>query len=635
MKTADSCRMGDTEDFWDRGRESPVEWLRDAVYLGLIYAGVQLLIQNEPRVEFIAPPWLFLISGGLLVVTTIHEVGHTLAAWLLGFRFRAINIGPLTIVKDDFGHRHVRFEWRRLLNNGGYGAAVPVSEKHIRSTEMMVVFAGPFASLNASLMCWFVSLKAPGTPMQDYWGLPAVLAILFAADFATNLLPIGYSDGSMLWHLLLWTKHGQDLYASLLASKTHEDAIRCLATQDFAGEVQLRQKALDQMLTRNVPPSVQLGHAYQTLAVAQLNHWQLNEAAESLQESLAVFGRCRGGDPVGEANSWNGLATIHRMRHNPEETLRAQDSAMDSFERARAGNLDRMSQAGVAAEIAQLHASAGRYEEGILEARRALALLPDGAKYLFLRATFLRFRMRCEAGLGNAEQATETTLEATRILRSPEIPTPDRPRAASELGNLGLAVWSAGGCNPAELVRHSIEALEKHGGSSRAVGLRIALAAVLRSEGRVGDAETALPPEADIEPKHRKIFLEERAAIYLETGRVREGLAESRAALELADDNPAELGPAQANLAEFLLADGNIAEAKAFARRACNQLLPIRHPGAADALVTLALIGPNESAGPMIEEAIELIRKAPLLERGSKDRALDGITRRLQSNAEQ
>src|ERR1700726_3931252 len=56
-----------------------------------------------------------------------------------------------------------------------------------------------------------------------------------------------------------------------------------------------------------------------------------------------------------------------------EETLRAQDSAMDSFERARAGNLDFMSQAGVAAEIAQLHASAGRYEEGILEARRALA----------------------------------------------------------------------------------------------------------------------------------------------------------------------------------------------------------------------------------------------------------------------
>ncbi len=92
-------------------------------------------------------------------------------------------------------------------------AAVPVSENHIRSSEMIVVFAGPFAWLNASLLCWFVSLKATGTPLQDYWGLAAVLAIMFAADFATNLLPIGYSDGSMLWHLLLWTKHGQDLCA--------------------------------------------------------------------------------------------------------------------------------------------------------------------------------------------------------------------------------------------------------------------------------------------------------------------------------------------------------------------------------------------------------------------------------------
>ncbi len=387
-------------------------------------------------------------------------------------------------------------------------------------------------------------------------------------------------------------------------------------------------------MTRNVPPSVQLGHAYQTLAFAQLNHGQVNEAEETLKESLAVFERCRGGDPAGEANSWKGLATIHRMRHNPEETLRALDSAMGSFEGARAGILDRVSQAGVAAEIAQLHASAGRYEEGLLEAHRALELLPDGPKYLLLRATFLRFRMRCEVGLGHAAQATETTLEATRILRSPEIPTPDGPRAASELANLGLAVWSAGGCNPTELLRYSIEALEKHGGSSRAAGLRIALAAVLRSEGRVGDAETALPPEAEVEPEQRKIFLEERAAIYLETGRVRDGLAESRAALELTDDHPAELGPAQANLAEFLLADGNVAEAEAFARRACDQLLPMRHPGAADALVTLALIGPNESAGALIEEANKLIRNAPLLDRGSKDRALDGISRRLQLNAE-
>jgi hypothetical protein len=73
-----------------------------------------------------------------------------------------------------------------------------------------------------------------------------VLAILFIADFVGNLIPIGYCDGTLLLHLLLWTKPGHDLYAIQLASKTHDDAAQRLVAQDFAGEVQLRQKALDQ-----------------------------------------------------------------------------------------------------------------------------------------------------------------------------------------------------------------------------------------------------------------------------------------------------------------------------------------------------------------------------------------------------
>ena len=44
----------------------------------------------------------------------------------------------------------------------GTRRATPVSEKHIRSSEIMVVFAGPFASLNAGLLCWLIYLQAAG-----------------------------------------------------------------------------------------------------------------------------------------------------------------------------------------------------------------------------------------------------------------------------------------------------------------------------------------------------------------------------------------------------------------------------------------------------------------------------------------
>jgi hypothetical protein len=56
---------------------------------------------------------VYLFTIGLIVVTTIHELGHA-SVWALGFKFHTINIGPLTIVRDHYGHRHVHFDWDLL-----------------------------------------------------------------------------------------------------------------------------------------------------------------------------------------------------------------------------------------------------------------------------------------------------------------------------------------------------------------------------------------------------------------------------------------------------------------------------------------------------------------------------------------
>ena len=522
------------------------------------------------------------------------------------------------------------------MGANGYAAAVPLSEEHLRSNAMLMVFAGPFASLNAGLLCWLLYLNLSSLSWEAYWGVPGILAVLFAADFGANLVPIGYSDGTMLLHLLLWTEHGQDLYARHLAAKTHDEATRRLMDQDFAGEVQLRRKALDQILARGGAPSEQLGHCYQALAYAQMNHSQRREAAANLRTSLEVLGRCRNASPIHEANSWRGLESIYRMRQDVEEARQAATSALLAFEKVRAGNLDRVSGASVASAIAQLHADSGHYELGLQEVQLALALIPEGPKYLVQKADLLRIKMRCEAECGNAVQARAAALEAASLLRSPEIPEVERNHAASALGSLASTVWLAGtGDFYAELLQESIRKLEEKGPSSRAAGLRIAFASVLRQEGRLAEAEAALPLESDMEPERRRVLLYERAEVFTETRRVAQAVADAREALNLAEregeDNAIEVASAQAKLAEFLLTAGKADEAEDFARRAGDELIPRRHSDAAGALVTLALIRNDESSEVLAEQAMALVRDAPFMESGIKAHALARLDLRLSS----
>src|SRR5215472_11650052 len=126
--------MAHSGSFWDRKRKSPFRWIRFLVWLLLIFAAIPPLAFYGPRHKpFHFLPLLLVWDAGWIVDMTVHEFGHTLVAWALGFRFVALNIGPFTIVKDQWGHRHVRFEWKRVMSLEGYAAAVPVSEKHIRS----------------------------------------------------------------------------------------------------------------------------------------------------------------------------------------------------------------------------------------------------------------------------------------------------------------------------------------------------------------------------------------------------------------------------------------------------------------------------------------------------------------------
>jgi len=162
------------------------------------------------------------------------------------------------------------------------------------------------------------------------------------------------------------------------------------------------------------------------------------------------------------------LEKIYRIRESVEQAHRAANLAVAAFEKVRTGNLVLASAADVASAIAALHADWRRYELGLQEVQLALALVPDGPKYVVQKANLLRVKMRCKAGLGNLPEAKALTSETANLLRSPEIPREERNRAGSAIGTLAATAWLAGaGDASAELLRESIQKIEKQGSSPR------------------------------------------------------------------------------------------------------------------------------------------------------------------------
>src|SRR5262249_34697149 len=160
------------------------------------------------------------------------------------------------------------------------------------------------------------------------------LAVLFAADFVGNLIPIGYSDGTMLLHLLLWSEKGKDLCRLVESSKSHADAAQKQLQGDFAGEVEDRKRALEQVLKagKQVEP---LAVAYQAVGFAQINAGMKMDAIDSLKKCIEVLETGSGIDPLIEANAWYGLVKVYQRFQIAPEMEKAYEAAVRLFEKAK------------------------------------------------------------------------------------------------------------------------------------------------------------------------------------------------------------------------------------------------------------------------------------------------------------
>jgi hypothetical protein len=155
------------------------------------------------------PEWKWFLSSVVLFLfnVLIHEMGHLATAVLLAHRITVVNIGPWTFSRGSDRDK-VQFDPKKLLSFGGYMGSVPVHCDQLRLRQIAVIVAGPIASLlgGAFLVATRFSTMAmeKGYALFFSWG-----AVVSLFCFISSIMPVGYSDGNMLMHLIFRTRAGE------------------------------------------------------------------------------------------------------------------------------------------------------------------------------------------------------------------------------------------------------------------------------------------------------------------------------------------------------------------------------------------------------------------------------------------
>jgi tetratricopeptide (TPR) repeat protein len=628
-----------TTDYWTRKRKS---WLQQVLsYIGFFVAMGCLGRLGKYAQHLGMPNWdsggmglLYILVFGLFT-TAIHEMGHAVMAWALYHRVRVINIGPFTFSNVGHGYQF-HFQWKRLLQSGGHVASVPSGGTHLRLRYIIMIAAGPAASLLNGLLMLAVFVSLPGTRWQSYWWIPALISVMGIFDGLFNLVPVGYSDGSMLFHLILWTRHGKALLNQIQALQIQEEADACHKRADFEKEVELREAALLRAQQGGEGSAVAIALCHQALGHARLAVEDWSGAEASQRSCLGFEAECALHPPLA-ANAWLGLQRACLERHHVAEVGRAYAGAVRIIE-GRKKNRDKIGLAVTQTMLAQVHLRAGGFDKALQEIAEALRILPGGRDRLMLRATLYSTQAECELGLGSVERGTAAARQAADILRSDKLPATDRNLGWDELGELGERLWRWGQDELAvELTREAIEQLELGGAAATAAQYRIKLSAALRQLGELEEVWRWLPKEGELSTGSRRCLLAERARLQLAAGRTQEAVADSRELLGLwqaAPHNPVmETAVAEALLAEAYLEAGEYTQSETLARRAGEVLTPWRHFEAAACLITLALAhwrATSEWTAAAMDESRRLIEADPLLSPAAKTRILETQAARVE-----
>ncbi len=220
-------------------------------------------------VQFVVATWLS---------TTLHEAGHAMAAAFTGFRLLVFAVKPFKFHKIG---NSWKLGWLEKTGLGGFVVVVPKKTVRLRERMIVVVAAGPIASLLigcATII--FVALASTNLPiwLKTQLNMIGVLSIFTAGLTAFPLTSsFGVSDGQRLRMLFRQGVESERYCTMLLIVAASRGGIR---PRDWDGE----------LVERLSNPSD--GSPDDRAAQALRYNWlidsrRITEAEEALQQTLA------------------------------------------------------------------------------------------------------------------------------------------------------------------------------------------------------------------------------------------------------------------------------------------------------------------------------------------------------------
>jgi Peptidase family M50 len=141
----------------------------------------------------------------ILIITTLHELGHTATGLALGMKLRAFLIGPFQWHIRE-GKWEFQFKPKDILTVGGATAVVPATADFPRWSYLCMIAAGPCATLLTGIFALWIAFAAKGDSLLQAKGPLALFGAWSLVVCAFNLLPFrthgNYSDGAQIYQLL-------------------------------------------------------------------------------------------------------------------------------------------------------------------------------------------------------------------------------------------------------------------------------------------------------------------------------------------------------------------------------------------------------------------------------------------------
>lgn len=558
---------------------------------------------------------LLWILGCQACFLLVHETGHLLASYIVGFRFHQINIGPFSFSERHGGKWGFRFVWPQLLMSGGYLHAVPQTTEDLKMNWIMVVAAGPTVSLFMGMLGFLTLVSLPGGPYAGYWPLAATVTAVCAADCIANMLPLGMTDGAIFFHTVAGTKRGEGILAGLEAAMLNDRADRAEGLMDPVELIRMRRIALEQTEKAVAARSRETATHRIEFARAALRGGKAQEAEDALNEANRTLAALPEAPDKLWFAYWTNAFELWSSQASLAKANDARQKALEYGTKLAKEPMDWESLVPIQVECARLSMTDGDYFKAIGMVQETRAACPENRSLTPLAVELLAVEAECEVRLGrrlSADQLVQAAIDVAKGLEEKQ-----RATAMELLAHTAVRLSAAGDFGFAQqLFAVGVDGLEAAGSTSIAAGYRTAWAESLYENGKLAEAEEILGTVPKDEAGFSLDVETLRAQLLMASDRPQEAVTVLSPFLDAQEAEPVEQGRqvavarGRALRSWALFRSGAVEEALADAHAACDILVPQEHPDAAPALLTLAMavMGQNsELSEAYIQEGTRLI----------------------------